>query len=153
MRRRYDLLFFWFSDKTLQILFGNVFHLSCWASCVALEGLQVIVSCPPSSDHKLFPPTFSSLVTISLSPYSLFLSNHWNYFRSALVPNLSLTSFTAHCTDPSPQTLRPPSIIAFVITLYCYVWLNFTSIITRVFPLLVLLKKDKEHFFFFLFWN
>ena len=58
------------------------YYLAMFSTChvepVVLHwqaGLQVIVSCPPSSDHKLFPPTFSSLVTISLSPYSLFLSN------------------------------------------------------------------------------
>ena len=55
------------------------YYLAMFSTChvepVVLHwqaGLQVIVSCPPSSDHKLFPPTFSSLVTISLSPYSLF---------------------------------------------------------------------------------
>ena len=69
------MIYYFFGFLTKPCKYYLAMFSTCHVEPVVLHwkaGLQVIVSCPPCSDHKLFPPTFSSLVTISLSPQSLF---------------------------------------------------------------------------------
>ena len=121
------------------------YYLAMFSTChvepVVLHwqaGLQVIVSCPPSSDHKLFPPTFSSLVTISLSPYSLFCPTIETIFVQPQCP--------IYHSLPLPHRSFPSDFVTTVNNTICdnFNFLHVTY--DKSGSSSVFLKKDKEHF-------